>query len=246
MSLRPGRRGLRVDDTARRRLAKPGGGLGAALHPAPRARIRRAATKQECGALDWSAVVQALVLGYLLGSVPFGLVLTRLGGAGDVRTVGSGNIGATNVLRTGHKGLAAATLLLDAAKGTAAVLLVRQLWPGAEGPAAVGAVVGHCFPVWLRFKGGKGIATLLGVALGLAPLLGLVFALAWLAGLALARFSSLAGISAAVATPIAAWLLDEPGYAMVLAGLALLVVWQHRENLGRLRAGTEPKVGAPK
>lgn len=190
--------------------------------------------------------VFALALGYLLGSIPFGLILTRLAGAGDVRAIGSGNIGATNVLRTGNKGLAAATLLLDALKGTAAVLIARALWPGTEALAAAGAVVGHCFPAWLRFKGGKGIATLLGVAIGLAPLLGLVFAVAWLAVLAIARYSSLAGIAAAVLTPLAAWFISERGYAAVLAGLALLALWQHRGNLARLRAGTEPKVGSRK
>jgi glycerol-3-phosphate acyltransferase PlsY len=190
----------------------------------------------------------ALLVGYLLGSIPFGVVLTRLSGTGDLRAVGSGNIGATNVLRTGHKGLAAATLLFDGLKGTVAVLIARQLWPGveelAEAFAAAGAVIGHCFPVWLRFRGGKGVATLLGVSLGLAPVLGLVFALAWVAALLLARISSLAGMAAAVLTPLAAWLLDHDTYALVLAVLAVLVLVKHRDNIVRLRAGTEPKVGA--
>jgi glycerol-3-phosphate acyltransferase PlsY len=140
--------------------------------------------------------------------------------------------------------------VLDALKGTAAVLIARHVWPGveelAEAFAAAGAVIGHCFPVWLRFRGGKGVATLLGVSLGLAPVLGLVFALAWIAGLLLARISSLAGIAAAVLTPLAAWLLDHDTSALVLALLAVLVLVKHRDNITRLRAGTEPKVGATK
>jgi acyl phosphate:glycerol-3-phosphate acyltransferase len=160
--------------------------------------------------------------------------------------VGSGNIGATNVLRTGHKGLAAGTLLLDGLKGAAAVLVARHFWPGSEAFAGAGAIVGHCFPVWLGLRGGKGIATLLGVALALHWLIGLVFALAWALGLALSRISSLAGIASAVAAPLAALALGERTYAAVLAGMAVLVLWQHRGNLHRLRAGTEPKVGAGK
>lgn len=185
----------------------------------------------------------AALLGYLLGSVPFGLILARVGGAGDLRSVGSGNIGATNVLRTGRKGLAAATLLLDLAKGAAAVWLARALWPGSEIAAAAGAVIGHCYPVWLRFRGGKGVATKLGVSFALAWQIGLVYAGVWIAMLAMTRISSVAGISAAVAAPLVALALGDQAYAEVLAPLAVLVVWQHRANIARLRAGTEPRVG---
>lgn len=188
----------------------------------------------------------AVALGYVLGAIPFGLILARLGGAGDLRAIGSGNIGATNVLRTGRKGLAAATLLLDLAKGATAVCLARMLWPGAETAAAAGAVIGHCYPIWLRFKGGKGVATLMGVSLGLAWPLGLVYALVWLGMLGLTRISSLGGMSAAVAAPVAALLLGYHEDARVLAPLALLVLWLHRANIARLRAGTEPRVGGSK
>ncbi len=186
----------------------------------------------------------ALLAGYLFGSVPFGLILTRLTGAGDLRAIGSGNIGATNVLRTGRKGLAAATLLLDLAKGAAAVMVVRHFWPGMEALGALGAVVGHCFPVWLRFRGGKGVATLMGVSLGLAWPIGLAYALVWLAMLALTRVSSLAGMSAAIAAPVAAWFAGYVGYTPVLAALAALVVFLHRANIARLIAGTEPRIGS--
>ncbi|MFN3423436.1 MAG: glycerol-3-phosphate 1-O-acyltransferase PlsY [Novosphingobium meiothermophilum] len=188
----------------------------------------------------------SLLAGYLLGSVPFGLILTRISGGGDLRAIGSGNIGATNVLRTGRKGIAAATLLLDLGKGLAAVLLARQIWPGAEALAALGAVLGHCFPLWLRFKGGKGVATMMGISLGLAWQIGLVYALVWLGVLFASRISSLGGMSAAVAAPVAALALGFGGYAPVLALLALLVIFLHRENIARLRAGTEPKVGSGK
>ena len=188
----------------------------------------------------------ALLAGYLLGSVPFGVLLTKIFGAGDVRAIGSGNIGATNVLRTGHKGLAAATLLLDGIKGAVAVILLRELMPGWEALAGAGAVVGHCFPVWLRFRGGKGVATLLGVAAALSPIVGAVCAVAWIAGLVLGRASSVAGMGSAAAAPLAAWLIGERDHAVALAGLAVLVIWQHRENIARLRAGIEPKVGSRK
>lgn len=187
-----------------------------------------------------------LVVGYLLGSVPFGLILTRLTGAGDLRAIGSGNIGATNVLRTGKKGLAAATLLLDLGKGLAAVLMARHFWPGTEPLAAIAVVLGHCFPVWLGFKGGKGVATLMGVSLGLAWPIGLAYAVTWLGILGLSRISSLGGMSAAVVAPIAAALLGENRYAIALGLLAVLVLLLHRENIARLRAGTEPKVGKGK
>lgn len=190
--------------------------------------------------------ILAIALGYLLGSVPFGLLLTRLTGAGDLRAIGSGNIGATNVLRTGRKGLAAATLLLDLAKGAAAVLLARAFWPGSEAGAALGAVVGHCFPVWLGFRGGKGVATLAGVCFGLAWPIGLVYAVLWLGLLALVRISSVGGMTAAIGAPLAALALGYPAYVAALAVLAALVVWMHRENIARLRSGTEPRVGGSK
>lgn len=191
-------------------------------------------------------VLQTAVMGYLLGSIPFGLLLTRLTGAGDLRAIGSGNIGATNVLRTGRKGLAAATLLLDLGKGFAAVWLAR-LMPGEL--AALGgfaAVVGHCFPIWLKFRGGKGVATLMGVSLGLAWPIGLVYAAVWLGMLAMTRISSLGGMSAAVAAPFAALAFGHPEYATALAVLAALILWLHRANIGRLREGMEPRVGSKK
>lgn len=190
--------------------------------------------------MDW---LLALMLSYALGSVPFGLLLAKAAGKGDIRQVGSGNIGATNVLRTGSKWLAAAVLVLDAGKGFLAVWLVWRWWPDAAPLAALGAVVGHCFPVWLRFKGGKGVATALGVCLGLGWPIGLAYAIVWLGMLAMTRISSLGGMSAAVAAPVAAAVLGRTELVPVLAGIALIVVWLHRGNLARLRAGTEPKVG---
>jgi glycerol-3-phosphate acyltransferase PlsY len=188
--------------------------------------------------------IYAATLGYLLGSVPFGLILTNLFGAGNLREIGSGNIGATNVLRTGSKGLAAATLLLDGAKGAAAVLVVARLWPDCAALAGAGAMLGHCFPLWLKFKGGKGVATLLGVTLAYAWPVGLVYGGTWLAMLAITRISSLAGMTAAVAAPIAAWFMGDHYFAVVLAVLAVLVLVLHRANISRLLAGTEPKVGS--
>ncbi|BEV00383.1 glycerol-3-phosphate 1-O-acyltransferase PlsY [Novosphingobium olei] len=190
--------------------------------------------------------VFALALGYFLGSVPFGLILTGLTGAGDLRAIGSGNIGATNVLRTGRKGIAAATLLLDMGKGLLAVELARRFWPGDEALAALGAVLGHCFPLWLKFNGGKGVATTMGVSLGLAWPIGLAYAVVWLGMLAITRISSVGGLSAAIAAPIAAAVLGYQEYALVLAAIALLVVFLHRANIARLRAGTEPKIGGSK
>ncbi len=191
-----------------------------------------------------------IAAGYLLGSIPFGVILTRLFGAGDLRQIGSGNIGATNVLRTGRKGLAAATLLLDGAKGAVAVLLARHFAPelGDDGAMIAGAaaMIGHCYPVWLKFRGGKGVATLLGLALALAWPIGLVFAAVWLGAVLLLKISSLGGMLGAVAAPIAALSLGYPTYAIGLAGLAVIVLWRHRENIARLRAGTEPRVGAKK
>ena len=187
----------------------------------------------------------ALALGYLLGSIPFGLVLTRLAGKGDVRDIGSGNIGATNVLRTGSKPLAAATLILDCLKATAAILLARQLWPATDNFAAAGALVGHLYPVWLRFKGGKGVATLLGVLIGLQFWWGAaIYALVWLGLLLLVRISSVAGITAALSAPVSAAIFGDRLLFPMFLGFALLVIWKHKENIVRLRAGTEPRVGS--
>ncbi len=191
----------------------------------------------------WLGAAGALLLGYLLGSIPFGVLLTRIGGAGDLRAIGSGNIGATNVLRTGRKGLAAATLLLDMAKGAAAVLIADRLFPGTAMLGGLGAFVGHCYPVWLRFRGGKGVATLMGVVLALCWPAGLVYAVVWLALLAALRISSLAGMTAAVSAPVSAAYFDRPDLVLLLLALALIVVWKHRENVDRLLSGTEPRVG---
>jgi glycerol-3-phosphate acyltransferase PlsY len=186
----------------------------------------------------------AWLLGYLFGSIPFGLLLTRFAGKGDVRDVGSGNIGATNVLRAGGKGLAAATLLLDALKATAAILLAGQLFgPGSETFAAAGALIGHLYPVWLRFRGGKGVAALLGILIALLPIAATVYAVVWLGLLLTVRISSVAGIAAAVSAPITAAVLGAQNLFPMLLGFALLVVWKHRANIHRLRAGTEPAVG---
>ena len=191
-----------------------------------------------------------IAAGYLLGSIPFGVILTRMFGAGDLRQIGSGNIGATNVLRTGRKGLAAATLILDGAKGAVAVLLARHFFPdtGDHGAMVAGAaaMIGHCYPVWLKFRGGKGVATLLGLSLALAWPIGLVFAVVWLGTVLLLRISSLGGMLGAVAAPIAALAFGHLVYFSGLAGLAIVVLWRHRENIARLRAGTEPRVGAKK
>lgn len=191
----------------------------------------------------WQAPALAALIGYLLGSIPFGVILTRLGGAGDLRQVGSGNIGATNVLRTGRKGLAAATLLLDALKGTAAILIVAHFLPGQEVVAAAAAFIGHCYPVWLRFKGGKGVATLMGICLGLSGPIALVYAIIWLGLLALVRISSVAGMLAAISAPVSAAAFGRLDLVAPLVGLAALVLWKHRANLDRLMKGTEPRIG---
>ena len=191
----------------------------------------------------WIAPTCALVLGYLLGSIPFGVLLTRFAGAGDLRTIGSGNIGATNVLRTGRKGLAAATLLLDLLKGVAAVLLVKHLFPGEELIAGAAAFVGHCYPVWLRFRGGKGVATLMGIVVALHWPSGLVFAAVWLGLLASLRISSVAGMLAAVSAPVSAALFGRFDLVVLLLALALIVLWKHAANIERLLAGTEPRIG---
>ena len=186
----------------------------------------------------------AALLGYGFGSIPFGLILAKLAGKGDIRQQGSGNIGATNVLRTGSKGLAAATLLLDLAKGFVPVFLAKLWLPEDMGWTALFAVLGHCFPVWLGFKGGKGVATNAGVAFGMLWPLGAIYAVTWLGLLAITRISSLAGMAAVVATAIAAWFMDVRTFAIVMTLIALLVLWLHRENIKRLMAGTEPKVGS--
>jgi glycerol-3-phosphate acyltransferase PlsY len=185
----------------------------------------------------------ALALGYLLGSIPFGLVLTRLAGKGDVRKIGSGNIGATNVLRTGSKWLAALTLVLDCLKATVAILLAQRLFGGASDIyAATGALLGHLYPLWLRFHGGKGVATLLGVLLGLQfwPAAA-IYAVAWILLLLTLRISSLAGMTAAISAPIVALVLHSSLFPLLL-GFAVLVLWKHRENILRLAKGTEPRI----
>ncbi|HEX8389792.1 MAG TPA: glycerol-3-phosphate 1-O-acyltransferase PlsY [Sphingomonas sp.] len=192
----------------------------------------------------WAAPALALLGGYLLGSIPFGVLLTRAAGAGDLRQVGSGNIGATNVLRTGRKGLAAATLLLDLLKGAAAVWIAAALSPPDAPLAAAGAFVGHCFPVWLRFRGGKGVATLMGVALALHWPMGLVYAAVWLGLLAVMRISSLAGMAAAVSTPVSAAAFSRFDLVFLFVALALIVLWKHGDNIARLLAGSEPRLGS--
>jgi glycerol-3-phosphate acyltransferase PlsY len=185
----------------------------------------------------------AFAVGYLLGSIPFGLILTRLAGKGDVRKVGSGNIGATNVLRAGGKGLAAATLVLDALKATAAVLIALWLWPGSEGFAAAGALIGHLYPAWLKFRGGKGVATYLGLLIPLSWPAALIYAIVWITALVLIRISSVAGILAAVSAPIAAAVFGRHTLFPMLLGFTLLVLWRHHANIARLKAGTEPRIG---
>lgn len=191
----------------------------------------------------WIEPGLTLLLGYALGAIPFGVLLTRMAGAGDLRAIGSGNIGATNVLRTGRKGLAAATLLFDLLKGAVAVWIADALWPGLGVVAAAGAFLGHCYPVWLRFRGGKGVATLMGIVLALHWPSGLVFALVWLGLLGLLRISSVAGMAAAISAPVSAAALGRFDIVLLLIALALIVLWKHRENIVRLMAGTEPRIG---
>ncbi|WNO54725.1 glycerol-3-phosphate 1-O-acyltransferase PlsY [Stakelama saccharophila] len=191
----------------------------------------------------WIEPAGALVLGYLLGAIPFGLILTKLTGAGDLRAIGSGNIGATNVLRTGRKGLAAATLLLDVLKGWLAVALSEAIFPGQGAIAAVGVFFGHCYPVWLGFRGGKGVATFMGITLALCWPCALIYAVLWLGLIALLRVSSVAGMIAALSTPLTAALFGRFDMVLLFLGLSLVVLWKHRANIDRLMAGTEPKVG---
>ena len=185
-------------------------------------------------------------IGYLLGSIPFGLLLTRFGGKGDLRHIGSGNIGATNVLRTGSKGLAAGTLLLDIGKGALAVWIAQYFFsavPAGDQAAAAGAMVGHLYPVWLKFRGGKGVATLLGVLLVLWPTGAMIYAAVWVGLLLAVRISSVAGIAAAVSAPVSAAVFGIDALLPLLLAFALLVVWKHRANLVRLREGKEPRIG---
>ncbi len=186
----------------------------------------------------------ALMTGYLLGSIPFGLVLTKFAGTQDLRSIGSGSIGATNVLRTGHKGLAAATLLFDVLKGTVAVLIAGYFGgPNAAMLAALGAFLGHLFPVWLKFKGGKGVAVYIGVLVGLFWPAVMVFGVLWLATAAITRYSSLSALVASFVTPIFLWWFGHPALASLFAVLTLLLFYAHRENIKRLQGGTEGRIG---
>ena len=186
----------------------------------------------------------AFIIGYLLGSIPFGLILTRLAGTQDLRSIGSGNIGATNVLRTGNKGLAAATLLGDMLKGTAAVIIAGHLWgPNAAMLAGLGAFLGHLFPIWLQFRGGKGVATYIGVLLGLFWPAAAMFGVIWIATAFTSRYSSLSALVASFVTPIFLWFFGHPALASLFAVLTLLLFWTHRENIRRLQTGTEGKIG---
>ncbi|HEY8161131.1 MAG TPA: glycerol-3-phosphate 1-O-acyltransferase PlsY [Methylocystis sp.] len=185
----------------------------------------------------------ALILGYLLGSIPFGLLLTRLAGTADLRAIGSGNIGATNVLRTGRKDLAAATLLLDAVKGTVAVLLGAKLSPEGAMIAGLAAFAGHIAPVWLKFKGGKGVATFLGCLFGLHWPVGLAFCAIWLTVARVTRYSSLSALVASAAAPLILFFLGHGGEAFVVGAMAALLWRKHAENIVRLRAGTESRIG---
>ena len=190
-------------------------------------------------------LILTILVGYLLGSIPFGLLLARANGI-DLRAVGSGNIGTTNVLRTGDKRLAAATLLLDAGKGALAVWLAMRFGDASAIPVAAGAAafLGHVFPVWLRFRGGKGVATLLGVTLTVLPVAALVFGVVWLAVAAVTRLSSLGGMLAAVAVPVTAWGVDRVDLAPWLGGMVVLLLILHHENIARLLAGTESRIGS--
>jgi glycerol-3-phosphate acyltransferase PlsY len=191
-----------------------------------------------------AVAVISLAIGYLCGSIPFGMILTRMAGTQDLRSIGSGSIGTTNVLRTGRKDLAAATLIGDMLKGTAAVLIAGLAWgPGAAMLAAFGAFIGHLFPVWLKFRGGKGVATYIGVLLGLFWPAALTFCAIWLVVAVATRYSSLSALIASLMAPLALWWLRQPQLAMLFAALTLLLWFAHRENIRRLLAGTESKIG---
>jgi len=191
------------------------------------------------------ALTLALVIGYLSGSVPFGLILTQMAGLGDIRSIGSGNIGATNVLRTGNKGLAALTLLLDALKGMVPVMMARHFL-GTEAAilAGLGAFLGHLYPVWLKFKGGKGVATFAGISLGFSWHVLLPFAVTWIAMAAIFRYSSLAALTASVVTTIAVFFVGLTSIGFLYVALTALVFWKHRQNISRLLAGEESKIGS--
>jgi glycerol-3-phosphate acyltransferase PlsY len=194
--------------------------------------------------LDFGLLILSVAVGYLLGSIPFGLILTKLAGSGDIRSVGSGNIGATNVLRTGRKGLATATLVGDMLKGTAAVLLMHRL-SGTDAAliAGLGAVLGHVFPVWLKFKGGKGVATYVGVLIGVSWMAAVAFAVIWGAVAAITRYSSLSALAATACTPVLLWFIAGGKPALLFTVLTVLVWIMHRANIARLLAGSEPRIG---
>jgi acyl phosphate:glycerol-3-phosphate acyltransferase len=185
-----------------------------------------------------------VALGYFIGSIPFGLLLTKWSGGGDIRSQGSGNIGATNVLRTGKKSLAAATLLCDVLKGTVAVLLGTLLSENAALLAGFAALIGHIFPVWLRFKGGKGVATYLGLLLGLTPLCALIFAAVWITIAFAFRYSSLAALIACIVTPFVLFIWTSTSLGLVFTAASLMLFWTHRTNMQRLRSGKESKIGS--
>ncbi len=191
-------------------------------------------------------MIAGLLLGYLLGSIPFGLLLTKASGGGDIRNIGSGNIGATNVLRTGRKGLAALTLLLDLLKGFVAVFIATHYLPGGAAFAAAGAFFGHLYPMWLGFKGGKGVATYAGIMFGLFWQGGVVYAIAWIGALLIFRISSLAGLLAALCAPIAAAYFGRYDLVALLVACTLIVFWKHRKNIENLLDGTEPRIGKSK
>jgi glycerol-3-phosphate acyltransferase PlsY len=192
----------------------------------------------------YAAAAIAMLVGYLLGSIPFGLILTRLAGTQDLRSIGSGSIGATNVLRTGHKGLAAATLICDALKGTLAILIANY-FGGFDAAilAGLGAFLGHLFPVWLKFKGGKGVAVYIGILIGMFPPAAVVFCLIWISTAFTSRYSSLSALVASFVTPVFLWWFGQPALASLFAVLTLLLFYAHRENIARLQAGTEGRIG---
>lgn len=189
-------------------------------------------------------MVGAALLGYGLGSIPFGLLITKMAGAGDIRNIGSGNIGATNVLRTGKKGLAALTLLLDLLKGFFAVWLAARYLSGTQSIAAAAAFFGHLYPAWLGFKGGKGVATYAGIMFGLFWQGGVVYAITWIGALVLFRISSVAGLLAAITAPVAAYYFERYDLVALLAACSLIIFWKHRENIERIIGGTEPRIGS--
>ncbi|MBV2186818.1 MAG: glycerol-3-phosphate 1-O-acyltransferase PlsY [Rhizobium sp.] len=194
--------------------------------------------------IGWPALLAVLSLGYLLGSIPFGLLLTRMAGHGDLRSIGSGNIGATNVLRTGNKKLAAATLLLDALKATVAAVIAQAVFGQNAGLiAGFAAFIGHLFPIWLDFKGGKGVATYIGTLLGVAPLMVPVFAVVWLSLAFLTRYSSLSALVATLVIPVVLWILGQHETALVAAVMTAITYWRHKANIERLIAGTESRIG---